>query len=278
MRKLPFLLSLGGLLCLTSAQAQLAHRYSLTDVTDSVAGANGQVQGNATLANGMLTTTGDGNDYFALPTSVGTGITGDFSVETYVTQLGITPGFSSLYSLSSSSGAGGVPQNFLLLNPARGNNNNVVQANFRQDPLTNGEQQVVSQQVGLNLNTRYQITLTYVSSTGLASLYSQGTLIGSATIAAGFSLQSATAGGFDGINGGGPFGAGDGSFNGSTTDFRVYNVALSASQVSALNALGPDASNAAINGAAVPEPSTWAMLAAGIGGLLGLRCFRRKLA
>lgn len=278
MKSLPLLFSFTALLGLASANAQLAHRYSLTNANDSVGTANGLVVGNANLSGGSVTTGGDGNDYFLLPTTVGAGITGSFSVETYVTRLGVTPGFSSLFSLSTSSGAGGTNQNFLLVNPARGNNNGLIQANFRQDPLTNGEQSIATTQAGLNLNTLYQITLTYVTTTGLASVYSNGSLIGSGNVAPGFSLESATSGGFNGINGGGPFGAGDGSFNGSTTDFRIYSSALTAAQVAALNLLGPDATNTAINAIAAPEPTTWAMMLVSVGALCGLQRFRRSQA
>jgi hypothetical protein len=47
-----------------------------------------------------------------------------------------------------------------------------------------------------------------------------------------------------GINGGSPWA--DKSINGSTMDFRIYGRALTASQVTSLYALGPEASNSAI--------------------------------
>src|ERR1051326_1257462 len=60
----------GSLLLLTlSAQAALTHRYSFnSDVTDSVGGANGTIQGNVTVAGGQASFPGVSNtDYIELP-------------------------------------------------------------------------------------------------------------------------------------------------------------------------------------------------------------------
>ena len=272
MRKFPLLLAAGSLLSLATAHAQLAHRYMLSDLTDSVGGANATaVNGGATLANGMLTTTGAGGDYLSLPSTIGTGITGDFSIQTWVTQTAATAAFSSLFSLSSST------TNFILLNPNR--NGGGTTTDFEQTPATGTNTEINITQTGGNVllpfASLHQITVTYSTTTGTATLYNNATQIGSAVIGAGFNFQTATAGAFDGINGNSPFGIGDGSFTGSTTDFRIFSQALTTTQVSTLNGLGADASNAAIS-SAIPEPSTWMAMLAGMGALLGLQRFRRS--
>src|SRR6202012_6116307 len=52
-------------------QATLTHRYSFaTDASDSVGGANGTLQGAATVSGGQLQLTGNDADYLQLPTNM----------------------------------------------------------------------------------------------------------------------------------------------------------------------------------------------------------------
>ena len=70
----------------------------------------------------------------------------------------------------------------------------------------------------------------------------------------------------DGINGNAPFG--DPAVTGSNNDFRIFNNALTAAQVTQLDTLGANATDAQIAAALVPEPSTVALLTIiGTGGL-----------
>ena len=242
-----------------TANAQLAHRYSLNgNGTDSVAGANGTLNnpgGTASFSSTALTTTNaNATDFLSLPSSVGTGITGDFAIEDWLTQNGSELAFTSLFSLSTST------SNFILFNPNR--NGTGTTADFQQAGVTGGgtgtETNITTSQANFQpFGTERQIVLTYVSSTGLASVYNNGTLIGSGSVGAGFNFQTATAGSFDGIGGGDAFA--DPDFNGATDDFRIYSSALTPAQISALNTAGPNATNAQIN-AIVPEPSTLTML------------------
>jgi hypothetical protein len=87
---------------------------------------------------------------------------------------------------------------------------------------------------------------------------------------AGFNLSSLTD---VGLNGGNPYG--DLALTGSTYDFRIYSGSLSAGQVAALYGLGSDASTAAIN-TVVPEPSTIALLVAGIVCLFCAKAYRKS--
>jgi hypothetical protein len=276
-RALFLFVGLAGLMPIATAQAQLAHRYSLNgDATDSVGGATGTLLDPGGTSTTLVTTNANSTDYLSLPASVGTGITGDFSIEDWLTQSGAETGYTSIFSLSTSQ------SNFVLLNPNR--NGTGTTADFDQPGVTNGgagtEVNVndpgTSFKVNGNFGAELQIMLTYVSSTGVASVYNNGTLLASANVGSGFSLQSATAGGFDGIGGGDAYG--DPDFMGSTDDFRIYSSALTPSQITALDAAGPNATNAQINAiapAAVPEPASLTVLT-GIGMLLGGRRVRRK--
>jgi hypothetical protein len=268
-----FLGLLGLMPAATANAAVLAHRYSLNgDGTDSIAGANGTLNnpgGTASFSATALTTTNaNATDFLSLPSSVGTGITSDFSIEEWLTQNGTETGFTSTFSLSTST------SNFILLNPNR--NGGGTTADFRQAGVTGGgtgsETNITTSQANFQpFGTERQVVITYVSSTGLASVYNNGTLIGSGNIGAGFSFETATAGSFNGIGGGDAFS--DPGFNGSTNDFRIYSGALTPSQISALVTAGPNATNAQIN-ALVPEPGTLTVLL-GLGTLL---VHRRRLA
>ena len=284
MKILPLALSLTGFLCLASANAQLDHRYSMTtDGTDSVGGASGQISGNATFAGGLLTTTGAAGDYLALPTTVGTGITGDFSVETFVSIANNPNDFSSLFSLSSPGN-----RNFFLVNPSRPNAGGSLSANFQEKdgagvngaPDTEVDIRPTNGAAFAFGATEQDLAISYVAATNIVTLYLNGTQIGSGSIAAAlggtsFNLQTLTSGGTNGINGGGPFG--DASINGSTDDFRIFGNALTPAQAAALDVAGPNASNVTIAGL-VPEPSPWATTLLGVAALCGLQRFRRRQA
>lgn len=261
----------GGLLSLASANAQLAHHYNLTDGIDSVGGANGTLNGNATFANGTLTTNGDASGYLSLPSSVGTGITGDFSIETFATANSLTADYSSLFSFATAAS----DSNFLLFNPNRQDGSG-TSARFDQGTIGNTE-------VGVNADgnspllgdgAEHDLLLTYTSGTGAVAIYNNGVLAGSGTIPAGFRFDLAAAGPNNGINGHSPFG--DVSFNGSTDDFRIFSNAVTASQATALDALGANATDAQIGTTFVPEPSTWMAALVGVATLLGLQRFRRR--
>src|SRR5581483_5491119 len=128
-----------GLLALIAAgttnAAPLAHRYSLNgDGTDSVAGANGTLNnpgGTATFSPTALTTTNaNATDFLSLPSTVGTGINGDFTIEDWLTQNGAEQAFTSIFSLSAST------NNFILLNPNR--NGGGTTGDFKQPGITGG--------------------------------------------------------------------------------------------------------------------------------------------
>lgn len=288
MKIFPIILSLTGLLCLSSASAQLAHRYSFTtDGSDSVGTADGLISGNAVIAGGMLTTTGGNGDYLALPSNVAAGITGDFTIETFVTLPTNPNNFASLFSLSASGN-----RNFFLVNPSRPNAGGSLSANFQEKDGSNVNGAADSEVdvrpgsgASFPFGAQHDLAITYVSLSNVVTLYLDGTAIASGSIAGAvggpsFNLATVSGGGTaagqissNGINGNGPFG--DASINGSTNDFRIFSSALTADQVAAVDGAGADATNAAI-GALVPEPSTWVAMVMSLVALCGLQRFRRS--
>ena len=280
------LLVVGGVFSVVSAHAQLTDHYSFNDgtATDSVNAANsGTVSGTVTFSSGMLTTAGSG--YVALPTTVGAGTTGDFSIETF-TKTTAFSNFTAAFSLATGTGMNANPStNFILLNASRQNAGGNTTADFRQDATTGttNETDVSAGSSLLSDGAVHDILITYVSATGAVSIYNNGTLAGTGNIGAGFSLASAAKGGDNGINGGSPFdtthGGNDPDYTGSTDDFRLYSNALTAAQAASVDALGVNATDAQIGAitGVVPEPSTWMAALVGLGALVGVRRFRRSM-
>ena len=260
---IPLAMLVIGVIGSSSADAQtLAHRYSFSgNANDSVGTANGTLRSAATIDTDLLNTTSAGsndtNGGVLLPLAATAGITGSFSIETYVIGTGTTAPFSSLYFFGTES-----ENHFTQTNGAN-------EIRTRLDPPTGGEQGTGSFAFPAGPT---QVVSVFDSTALTLSLYFNGALQATAPLSVGTTFNLSL---YDGaIAGVPPAGYNDSSFNGSTDDFRIYNGALSAGQVTALNLLGADATNAAIF-AAVPEPGTAAFLAL---GALALTARRRRLA
>ncbi len=269
MKKFFALLLMAGLTA--SASASLVHRYDFdTDASDSVGTADGTIYGSALIQDGGLYSGGSGisgqldngipRNGALIDASAVDGITGAFTIECWV-NAGQGGPWTTAFSFSD-----GTTGNYVIGTPARGNFGYASSVAVigggaaTTEALAFGKYidtgilvQMVASFDGTNL-TYYQNT-----STDFEGFNSGNSL--SATIdATGLDLSSLTQ---IGVNGGGPWP--DNSMNGTVYDFRIYDGAVSASQVEALYALGTDASNEAIV-AAVPEPTTMALL--GLGGLM----------
>lgn len=261
------LLATGLLFAASAANAQLVHHYNLTDATDSVGGANGTLSGNATFTGGQLVTSGsDNTSYLGLPASVGTGLTGNFSVQVYTRTTAAGTNYSTLFSFASSQ------SNFILFNANRPGIG-ATTVDFQQ---TGGESDISAGSALLADGAEHDIIFTYAAASGLVSIYNNGVFAASGNIGAGFSFQAASAGAFDGINGHAPF-TNDNTYAGSTDDFRIYSSTLTTAQITALQVAGPNASDLQI-AAAVPEPSSWVAVFAGLVALCAVQRCRRTLA
>lgn len=259
-----------GLAAALPAQAQtLLHRYSFNgDANDSVGGANGTLVGTPTFT----TSSGDTsinlgvNTYVRLPNNINVGLTNS-TIETFVTAFNYnnTP-FQPIVQFAESGISGGP---HFLIDAQRDTGN----ASTETGP--GGEEQVDGSRTTDPTGTHQEAVtfsgFTPGGGTGTVTLYYDGAQIGQAT---GLSNDPDSLGVTPGepttldTIGGPNFNFRSNFFQGSISEVRFYSGALSASQIAASFAAGPNAA---------PEPSPFAALGLGALGLagLGLRARRR---
>ncbi len=243
----------------SAAHADLVHRYSFNDGTaaDSVGGADGVLNGNASVSNGVLNTRDDGaGSFLSLPDTVGSGIQGSFSIEQFVTVNNSDPRFDTLFAIANDVEPNGL--DWILANPQRPQNgdNNLV-TTFNSAATNNAEAFLFAPPgVSAPVGTEFLYTLTYDVSDngGTFRLYSDAVELASLELP-GFDF-SAVSGNRNTI--GGPL-FNDPVFDGQTNEFRIWDEALSPAQIATNLSNGPDV---------VPEPTTAGLLLVAGGGVL----------
>ena len=266
-----------------SANAELLHRYDFeTDASDSVGTAHGTIYGVASIVDGGLEsgstdanrisgTLVDGipSNGALIPAEAVSGITGAFTIEMwYTTAYG--GGYNTGFSFSD-----GTTGNYVIGCNARQGSPYPSSVGVIGGGTTASEKLAFGQYADTSalqhmLVTFDGTTLTYYQN-GSTDFDGYNTLNGlSASIdATGLDLSTLD---IIGVNGGAPWP--DNSMAGSVWDFRIYDSAVSQAQVTALNGLGQDATNDAIN-TVIPEPATFGLLGiAGLGMVFARRRFR----
>jgi hypothetical protein len=203
--------------------AVLTHRYSFTtDASDSVGGANGTLQGGATVSGGQLQLTGLNTDYLDLPPN----LLNDYSavtVDMWV-NLGAAQHWARLWEFTD---IGTGTQNEFYFAPGW---NPPPNANFYNAGFPWGGNFAV----GLPLqNELLHITCLYGN--GSMEVYTNAVLEGSAI---NLVAPASSAGNVSATIGHSPFA--DPGINGSVDEFRIYRGRLAPDEIQAVDVLGPN--------------------------------------
>jgi hypothetical protein len=207
-------------------EAVLAHRYSFNtdgDATDSVGGANGTLQGAATVTGGQLQLTGFNSDYLDLPP----GLLQDYgavTIDAWV-NFGAAQHWARLWEFADTAAA---IQNEFYFAPGW---NGTLNANFYTAGFPWGGN---VQPPGALENGSFHITCLYGE--GTLQVYTNGVReAGTGNLIA----PASSAGTGSATIGHSPFN--DPGINGSVDEFRIYSGRLAPDEIMASHVLGPNA-------------------------------------
>lgn len=205
--------------------ATLTHRYSFTsDAGDSVGGANGSLQGAATVSGGQLQLTGDNGDYLDLPPGLLEGYD-SATIDTWA-DLGTAQNWARLWEFAD---VGTANQNEFFFAP--GWNPNPPNANVYSAGFPRGGGGITtSGALGSEI-----LHLTCVYGNGSMEVYTNGVLMGSL---GGLIAPVSQAGSNSAWIGHSPYA--DPGINGSVDELRIYRGKLSVEEIAASQLLGPD--------------------------------------
>ena len=206
--------------------AALTHRYQFNtdgDASDSVGGANGTLQGAATVSGGQLQLTGNNADYLQLPGGLLTNYSA-VTVDTWA-NLGPAQNWARLWEFAD---VGPATQNELYFAP--GWNPNPPNGNFYSAGFPWGGSAFTSGALGSQL---LHITCEYGN--GWMAVYTNGVFEAGVT---NLIAPASSAGTVSSSIGHSPFN--DPGINGSIDEFRVYNGLLAPDEIVASDLLGPN--------------------------------------
>ncbi len=223
------------------AHGSIVHQYTFNNGTanDSVGGANGTLEGAATISGGQLLLTGNNADYVSLPAA--TIDISSYTAVSFVTWFTAptTPAANSqLFALGGTSGGNGY--GYILANPNSGGSSPSYRTAISAGPSTEPGWQYGETSINGGLtstivgNGQHQLVVTDDNST--LSIYLDGVLKASTSIPTSNLLSGLS----DTLAyiGKSLYGS-DPGFNGSINEFDIYNNALSASSVTTLYNAGP---------------------------------------
>lgn len=203
--------------------AVLTHRYSfITDASDSLGGANGTLQGAATVSGGQLQLTGANADYLQLPAGMLQNY-GAVTVDAWA-NLGAVQNWARLWEFAD---IGSGTQNEFYMAPGW---NNPPNGNFYSAGFPWGNSVFTSGPIG---SESLHITCEYGN--GWLKIYTNGVLEASV---ANLVAPASSAGINSATIGHSPYN--DPGINGSIDEFRIYNGLLSSDEITASDLLGPN--------------------------------------
>lgn len=217
------------------AAASLVNRYSFTgNANDSVGTAHGTLLGGATISSGAVVLNGSGA-YVDLPNGLIAGLS-DITVEMWLTDNN-SGGWSRIFDFGFSNageGASGSGTNYLFLTPQSGSG--VLWSGIVVNNL-GGEQGVEWAGTRLPASAQKHVVLTLSATTSTGRLYVDGVLVGENTALTFNPTQLGNT-----VNNwiGRSQWSADPYFNGSINEFRIYNGALTATEVQDNYGFGPD--------------------------------------
>lgn len=246
-------LALGIALSAAPANASLSHRYSFdSNANDSVGGANGTVVGSPTFGTNGINL--DASSRVDLPAAVGTTLASSesFTLEAWVT-------WSSGFIWQPIGVFGTSVSNYITFGP---NAFPVSTEVAYIDLVIGGGAEHTPQDTASLAGTGRHIAAVFDGPNNAARLYVDGVLKDTTAISGTGAINVGSLMGTPStrqIGGRDFFPLNDFPFVGSITEFRIYNTALSTTEVATDAANGPDA---------VPEPAALSLLGLGAMGLL----------
>jgi hypothetical protein len=253
----------GVSLTVSPSTAHMIHRYSFTETSgatagDSIGGANGTLNGDATFSGtGQLVLSGNVGSSVGLPAGILSNLD-EVTIETWVSFPSTNAAFANLFAFGFADnipfdpniGLGG---NYITFSPHTGGLN--AQANFGQGtPGFNGERDVVAGGV-LDNQTNVQVVVVYHPYAGSESVYINGVLMGTQSMFNNMidpvacmgptysnrSILNFTLGDDPNNYIGQSLYAADPGLLANVDEFRIYDTALTPSQIAATHALGSSA-------------------------------------
>ena len=241
--------------------ATLVNRFSFSEptgsltVTDSISGVIGTLNGTATFnGNGQLVLDGSVGCSVSLPSGILSNID-EVSVEVWATFPGTINNFANLFAFGNTDEWPGSPYygdgyDYITCSPHTGAG--TVAANFGQgDPGFNGEWPSDVAWTGvLDNTTNVQVVTVWHPFAGSSALYTNGTLLATGILwnnltdpvayqVNGSIIRYQTHGGLTNYIGQSLY-LGDPGLLANIDEFRIYNGPLTAAQIAADNALGPN--------------------------------------
>ncbi len=215
----------------------MTHRYSFTaDASDAVGGANGTLNGGATIAGGALTLNGV-NGFVGLPASLVASYT-SITIETWVTDSG-SGSWARIFDFGNNTGGAGAQGTgteymFLSLPAGSGNLRGAYTVSG------NGGEQIMQWPNDGRPAVGHKTHIVWATdgNSALGRLYADNVLVASNV---NMTLTPAAIGATANDWIGRSQWTGDAYFKGSFDEFRIYNFALSAAQVQDDFQLGPNA-------------------------------------
>jgi len=219
----------------TCLQAQtLVHRWSFDSLKDSAGTANATLTGTAALSGGMLVIPGGGarTNYAAVPIGATIAAASSLTIETWFTSTA-NQNWAKVWMFGTP-GADGNSSKYIDFTPYTGLDPHIPSASFNP---SNAEVNTRGAPNATPLDAGVQIlsTVVYDDPGNEIRLYLNGTLADSAVWNGTISQLGNTTQNFIGA----PVSYNDSCFNGSIEEFRIWNGAMSAAQVTANATAGP---------------------------------------